>query len=307
MKRVLGWRAKEQGRIPYASLCKKMEAKRQTLLDQETEKLQAEEGRKQALLQQKLQKEAEELELKLQKEAEERANKKDRVTTKTVVDVGPNFKYFESQLGLKFLLETGNLEPDSRIEVKEKIKMPELDIEGKRKVKSIWQPRLVDEAEERYIDTEQLFEASIVDFPSGYERAVAPGHNTLGGEGGFYYKGENGFRNPDEGGYEGEFGNVDIHSGPPPTGGIGPIPGLRKDRLAQGGELAEDLLYPNPEEDRNPSRPSSPVGPHPDKKGSHWDVYGQKRMVGKLISKAYVEVNEKYFKWLVCTESGRAI
>lgn len=50
------------------------------------------------------------------------------------------------------------------------------------------------------------------------------------------------------------------------------------------------MLCPAPEEDRRPSRPGTPIGPHPDKRGSQYDVYGNKRMVGKPVSKAYIGI-----------------
>lgn len=76
------------------------------------------------------------------------------------VDMGLRFKYFESQIGLKFLLETGQLDPESRIPDLSSLKPggPKLpDLELTQKIRSAWNPRLVDEPEETFVDTEELF------------------------------------------------------------------------------------------------------------------------------------------------------
>lgn len=45
-----------------------------------------------------------------------------------------------------------------------------------------------------------------------------------------------------------------------------------------------------------PERPSSPVGPHPDKKSSMYDVYGVKKDPPKAVPKAYVSYNKDFLE-----------
>lgn len=99
----------------------------------------------------------------------------------THVDLGLNFKYFESQQGLKFLLETGCLDPEAKTLINQKAKMPDLDLD--QKIKSIWAPALVFEEPDAYLDTTELFENSHADFDYGYERGL---EQSLGAQGGEY-------------------------------------------------------------------------------------------------------------------------
>ncbi|CAD7930868.1 unnamed protein product [Amoebophrya sp. A25] len=188
----------------------------------------------------------------------------------THVDLGLNFKYFASQKGLKFLLESGLLDPDVRSHVLEKPKMPDLDLD--QKIKSIWQPRLVFEEENVYLDTQQLFENSHADFDYGYERGLSPENTGAGGDPIAAAEHESTDKN-----YTAQL----LASGGRPM---------------EQSDLGDDTFFPSPREDRRPSRCSSPKGPHPDKKGPHWDVYGNKRMVGKPISQAFISVNDAYLQ-----------
>ncbi|CAD7948053.1 unnamed protein product [Amoebophrya sp. A120] len=189
----------------------------------------------------------------------------------THVDLGLNFKYFESQQGLKFLLDTGKLDPDARTLINHKPKMPDLDLD--QKIKSIWQPPLVYEEPDAYLDTAELFENSHAEFDYGYERGL----ETQAAE--------------EQQRAEQEATQKEQQM----TGGSPNAAGGGNGQMVKS-ELGDDTFYPNPPEDRRPSRPSSPVGPHPDKKGPHWDIYGNKRMAGKAISQAFVSVNDRYLQ-----------
>ena len=80
-----------------------------------------------------------------------------------------SFKYFESEQGLRFLLETGQLDPESKstldLDAIAEKKMPQLELT--QKMRSVWNPRLLDEAEDEYLDSEQLFAKSSAEFESG--------------------------------------------------------------------------------------------------------------------------------------------
>merc|ERR1719335_1464653 len=45
-----------------------------------------------------------------------------------------------------------------------------------------------------------------------------------------------------------------------------------------------------------PERPSSPPGPHPDKKSSKYDVYGTKKEPPKPVPQAYVSYNAEFLE-----------
>ena len=135
-------------------------------------------------------------------------------------------------------------------------KLPDLELT--QKFKSVWNPRLIDEPERNFVDSKQLFEAAelgqdatlLTANPEGNQNTTL-GMESMGAASGMGGMGGGGARG-------GSFSpNASPYHNP-------------ESPLAEGEPYAVelDLLYPNEPPDRRPSRPGTPKGPHPDKRGS---------------------------------------
>jgi len=165
------------------------------------------------------------------------------------------FAYFKSEMGLQFLMDAGELDPERKPAPP---KPRGLGAAKKRAAtaqmpRSPWEPRLVGE-----LSPEE-------------EQAQAEAGNEAGGQ-----------DRRSEAWGPGEL--YSIHAtGDSPT----------KD-VEEGGERIP--FAPGSRLPIAPERQEAPVGPHPDKKGAIWDVYGEPRPQKAPVSQAFVSINQDYLE-----------
>jgi len=175
-----------------------------------------------------------------------------------VAQEGPIFSYFRSELGLQFLMETSAL--DEPRPAKVKTSRPPEQTASKKKTDP-WNPRLVGEPEPAEEQQE-------------HEVGTAPmhlGEDTL---------------------HEGEEDEVEDVGGPymhydGPNATFGPSGCFQEQQMP---------FSPSSRLPIAPERLENPRGPHPDKRGANWDVYGEQRSPKKPVSQAYVAINADYLE-----------
>jgi len=176
----------------------------------------------------------------------------------------PTFAYFESDLGLQFLLDTGELDPECRPAAPKKTgKTPNRAPQEApaEQTRNPWNPRLVGEETP----------------PESPGRSQSPRSRAAGSS-----------------------RSCGQEHAPPSHQG-------RMDAEAdqfgddREGEREGTQQYPFQPDVRGgtpvmPEMGESPRGPHPDKKSTSWDVYGERRPPKPPVSQAYVELNTDYLQ-----------
>jgi len=162
---------------------------------------------------------------------------------------GPTFRYFQSDSGLQFLLDEGELDPESRPPIrKEKVSR---NYQSPKVKRSPWNPLLLGEMGEG-------------EAQDGLEDQVEQVQEARDGQ-------EQELR-----WQAGEDPGADAQG---PTDGMG------------GDAFSPQARLPIVAEDTD-----TPAGPHPDKKGNLWDIYGQPRQQRPVASHAYVMLNTEFLE-----------
>lgn len=171
----------------------------------------------------------------------------------------PVFAYFASESGLSFLLETGEIE---RGPTHQKTRQQVGSLQNGRRaqveaVRGAWNPRLVGEAVP--YEEERQQQQARGDMDALQEEA----------EGGA----EEGYDDAHYDGYGGDGGAAGV-----------------------GGVRGSEQMPFNPMARPPPYSHEQPRGPHPDKRGSEWDIYGEAKSPKKAVSQAYVAINQDYLE-----------
>jgi hypothetical protein len=157
----------------------------------------------------------------------------------------PTFSYFKSEMGLQYLLDEGEMDPEKRVPVQKEKRPRQAPAPQKR---SPWNPLLLGEAPEA-------------------EQGAAMDQRDDDGD------------VPDQGVHWSAAEEAVEAAEEAQYGRMGEEPGLEQPRLPMAGEDGD-----------------APVGPHPDKKGNLWDIYGQPRTQRPVASHAYVMLNTDFLE-----------
>jgi hypothetical protein len=192
---------------------------------------------------------------------------KEKKARPRIVDEEPTFSFFSSEMGIQFLQETGQLDPD-RMQPARKAK-PDRTSRRPPPVprRGPWNPRLVGEADPE--EEQQQTGPSQLDMDSLQEQQAAEEAEARRGRAGQDNgEGMGGYAPPDGRGY--------------PSGS----------NQGQGMPFAP----PRPPFPIVPESQENPYGPHPDKRSAEWDVYGEKRPEKMAVSQAYVGIHQDYLE-----------
>jgi len=178
------------------------------------------------------------------------------------------FSYFKSEMGLQFLMDTGQLDLERR-PVQKKKKDPQDPKHLPKPPRNPWNPRLVGEPGHEEEEARMLAEAQ--DMDEGPHAALHQEQN----QGLFPRFGPAGPRE-------------DSHD----ITGAGYPRGLATD-ATRGMPLLPGIQSPPINAQTN----HAPMGPHPDKKHSSWDIYGEPRNPNApKMSHAHVGINQDYLE-----------